>query len=193
MGYNLRQSFLLANAGFAAELIQLAKEEGWKRVVLDTPEDAANLQYRVNNVLYALAKWQPDKAWVRKTVRTKLVWEDNHTVLYIGIPPVGVRLRGAPPQAVILQNPPNKVEEYVVNEEISADNWVAVSMGLVKAANDPLIQSVIVRHPPNEPAGVRFIAEQLAKYGFNLERTAPEMILRREHVAASANVAQEGV
>jgi hypothetical protein len=189
MGYNKRRAFLIANKDLAAQLTDLADSDGMAQIRCKDPEAAGKTQFHVNNVLHSMALWSPAKAYVRGKVRTRIS-TDSLTGDYIVL--IGTfanePMRGSPPKVMNLEAL-NEAGRYVIADIITQPSWPGIWLKVVAASNDPDVRHIIFKHPP-EPAGVRWITDQLDTAGFLLVSSHPDLIFER----ASASVArvQEG-
>lgn len=186
MAYNLRRGFLLAHKDLVTQLIGLADRREWVRVECRDPEDANAKQYRINNLLYILARYHPDRGYVRSLVRTKLEWGvDGSMTLWLGVPPDGVNLRGSKP-LTLEPVKASRSAELVIDEAVTEDSWTRISLSMLTAAAGDQIEEIVLRLPP-EPEGIEFIAKQLGPFGFDLVSTKP--VVRLKRVRASADIA----
>lgn len=190
MAYNLRRAFLLSHKSTTDELIRLADSNEWARIACTSPEEAASKQHLVNNLLYALARYYPDRAYVRKVVRTKVAWSDDTDpkqgmVLWVGVPPANVTLRGSRPIDLTIVKPVTRSSAYVIEEQITEDNWSRIGIGMLAAAANPLVEEITFLIPP-EDEGIIFIGEQLAQHGFEVEATKPHFRLRKATASATS-------
>ncbi len=179
MAYNLRREYLIAHKDFVNRLIRLADTNQWAKVVCKSPEEAQDLQYLVNNLLYSLCRYEPGQAHVRRKVRTKIEWEPGGEIaVYMGVPPAGFKLRGPQPVPVeVTAAVPSS--QLTIEDEITSETWPTVLVSLTAAAKNPTITMVVIRKPPSAD-GIRYLAEMLSGHGFTLDHASPEMVLRRK-------------
>lgn len=191
MSYNLRREFLNVHRRTVEMLIGLAERREWARIDCASPEEVQNKQYLINNLLFSLAKHYPDRAHIRRDVRTKVEWADGRIVLWVGVPPVGMVLRGHQP-VPIEAVPVAPADHLVITDEITSESWPRVSLAIVNAKKAPMIQVVVFDHPPDAP-GIQFIAERLSP-DFEIEATTPRFVLRRvQKPVQSMHDQQKGV
>jgi len=120
MAYNMSQEFLIANRDTMDQLLKLAETGGEAAYQFDNPRDLSDARYRINNLLYCFASWYPERAWVRKRIRT---WASfgigGKHLLHIGVPHGSMRGRKPDPIELELATPTTQTVEKVIDFPIT--------------------------------------------------------------------------
>lgn len=187
MAYNYSRAYLMANEDMLRKLIQLADTDQQGEAPFDDPGKAQAFQFKVNNLLASLAVNHPGRAYVRRKVRTWIAGRGDKTIVVVGVPTPGLTLRGAKPNPIELR-PVETAGVLTVQEEITASNWPAIGIKLVKAKSSNETVRIVFIHPPDQ-GGIEYIAEKLAPE-FQVMHTQPTMVLER--VAAARPIIPRG-